>query len=106
MHSRAGLRPLSLFFFLMIRRPPRSTLFPYTTLFRSPAADGARGRNRHLPRRGAALGDRKSTRLNSSHITISYAVFCLKKKIYNLLIPQLITQLLTGFEHMRDALLH
>src|SRR5437773_6539943 len=75
----------------MIRRPPRSTLFPYTTLFRSPHV--------HLDRVGAAhpeeravlehtqqlhLGgrgqDRKSTRLNSSHITISYAVFCLKKK--------------------------
>src|SRR5439155_26752931 len=81
-----------LFFFLMIRRPPRSTLFPYTTLFRSGQRDG------HLARlRGAcALGaevvldvaraalvrreDRKSTRLNSSHVAISYAVFCLKKK--------------------------
>src|SRR5438309_3120818 len=74
----------------MIRRPPRSTLFPYTTLFRSP---GAR-RPLHRPRsraagrvmvftalslRGAFL-DRKSTRLNSSHSSISYAVFCLKKK--------------------------
>src|SRR5437879_11179359 len=66
----------------MIRRPPRSTLFPYTTLFRSaaPVSD-----DRHEPRR-AALGhrlqlrDRKSTRLNSSHRCISYAVFCLKKK--------------------------
>src|SRR2546426_3152155 len=86
----------------MIRRPPRSTLFPYTTLFRSPVLDGDRGgdRPRHEPlahraRRGcrpqgaaqthsraardAAL-DRKSTRLNSSHLVISYAVFCLKKK--------------------------
>src|SRR5256885_7574926 len=73
------------FFFLMIRRPPRSTLFPYTTLFRSPknhsgdkhahrtAVDGWR----HTP------GDRKSTRLNSSHLVISYAVFCLKKKKKN-----------------------
>src|SRR5256885_11137194 len=97
------------FFFLMIRRPPRSTLFPYTTLFRSrgraraapglqavagsPAAvrDGERAtaaRERlslHGVRRGrgarAADGeDRKSTRLNSSHLVISYAVFCLKKK--------------------------
>src|SRR2546422_9459867 len=73
------------FFFLMIRRPPRSTLFPYTTLFRS---------QRHvalafevallklLELRAARLdeGDRKSTRLNSSHGYISYAVFCLKKK--------------------------
>src|SRR6266540_6545274 len=75
------------FFFLMIRRPPRSTLFPYTTLFRSRGLScssfrcrdrttllmACRGR-RWRPR------DRKSTRLNSSHITISYAVFCLKKK--------------------------
>src|SRR5437667_5737783 len=91
------------FFFLMIRRPPRSTLFPYTTLFRSLAqlgADQVRGRLLHLLGHGSlafsgrerafgnhsvrcyksAPGDRKSTRLNSSHITISYAVFCLKKK--------------------------
>src|SRR5438132_13349734 len=80
---------LSLFFFLMIRRPPRSTLFPYTTLFRSvlrvggPPDPGSRTPDsvcervvpprRHHP-------DRKSTRLNSSHTVISYAVFCLKKK--------------------------
>src|SRR4051812_49817253 len=92
------------FFFLMIRRPPRSTLFPYTTLFRSeilaeqPPAGGAvlvphpaRGREEHLPSSlPGAQGevdilaiegiDRKSTRLNSSHMSISYAVFCLKKK--------------------------
>src|SRR3712207_7638766 len=96
-------------FFLMIRRPPRSTLFPYTTLFRSGRAAVRRhdGRGRLVRRRGrrAALapggggvrrgrraacsgparragegGDRKSTRLNSSHANISYAVFCLKKK--------------------------
>src|SRR5688572_32597298 len=68
----------------MIRRPPRSTLFPYTTLFRStdtrrsPPPRSARTTLRH----GAAwaAGDRKSTRLNSSHSQISYAVFCLKKK--------------------------
>src|SRR5256885_16317385 len=72
---------VSSFFFLMIRRPPRSTLFPYTTLFRSdqhgdyvngtwsPQADMLNSRL-----------DRKSTRLNSSHLVISYAVFCLKKK--------------------------
>src|SRR5204863_5230291 len=66
----------------MIRRPPRSTLFPYTTLFRS----RPRGRRpRRLPgsreaRRDPRLRDRKSTRLNSSHVEISYAVFCLKKK--------------------------
>src|SRR3712207_8749054 len=94
-----------LFFFLMIRRPPRSTLFPYTTLFRSPggpelggSADRrggtggedrlgrALGREGRLPHHGdrraaaRAARDRKSTRLNSSHANISYAVFCLKKK--------------------------
>src|SRR5258707_13210267 len=77
------------FFFLMIRRPPRSTLFPYTTLFRSPRLRGAPRRagvaDRLLPaggagRAGRAEGDPKSTRLNSSHANISYAVFCLKKK--------------------------
>src|SRR5258708_12125756 len=74
------------FFFLMIRRPPRSTLFPYTTLFRSPRGGGrARPARAGLRRRGPrahgqARGDRKSTRLNSSHQIISYAVFCLKKK--------------------------
>src|SRR5215475_15519742 len=65
------------FFFLMIRRPPRSTLFPYTTLFRSyprPPPHAHRGRC------GVGRKDRKSTRLNSSHVKISYAVFCLKKK--------------------------
>src|SRR5256885_2902211 len=90
------------FFFLMIRRPPRSTLFPYTTLFRSPAgreSRAVRGRSRlrgearyhhrrhevrvrdHARRRPDR--DRKSTRLNSSHLVISYAVFCLKKKKHN-----------------------
>src|SRR3712207_7304540 len=100
-------RSLSLlFFFLMIRRPPRSTLFPYTTLFRSHAGGAADPVVELRPRPGAAevghrlavgvgLGpvgeavldvggsgrlDRKSTRLNSSHANISYAVFCLKKK--------------------------
>src|SRR5438552_15847722 len=78
------------FFFLMTRRPPRSTLFPYTTLFRSPAHAGPLARPRSPPRRHRGLrrgarappcpGDRKSTRLNSSHQIISYAVFCLKKK--------------------------
>src|SRR5256885_8692237 len=88
------------FFFLMIRRPPRSTLFPYTTLFRSvfraerPAdrveefllgpvilvgSDAARRHRRHEGTESVRL-DRKSTRLNSSHLVISYAVFCLKKK--------------------------
>src|SRR5437763_9107481 len=69
----------------MIRRPPRSTLFPYTTLFRSSSACCAGDRSHlvRLTRRlgaGAATPDRKSTRLNSSHRCISYAVFCLKKK--------------------------
>src|SRR3712207_7091551 len=95
------------FFFLMIRRPPRSTLFPYTTLFRSTglsatrvgiaAGTAVRCRARHpRPERARSCGpllgsgsrqcdcelgeDRKSTRLNSSHANISYAVFCLKKK--------------------------
>src|SRR2546430_8627222 len=72
----------------MIRRPPRSTLFPYTTLFRSLVGvlPGARQGRVHVTRAGTqpadrlAHGDRKSTRLNSSHSQISYAVFCLKKK--------------------------
>src|SRR5256885_12496911 len=83
------------FFFLMIRRPPRSTLFPYTTLFRSQISITAtssrtpsisarsspkrRQRNNHEK----VHADRKSTRLNSSHLVISYAVFCLKKKKTN-----------------------
>src|SRR3712207_9036728 len=91
---------LILFFFLMIRRPPRSTLFPYTTLFRSvgqrprvrPGRVAARALRSRAGRAGAAAEpargaaraggrgrDRKSTRLNSSHAHISYAVFCLKK---------------------------
>src|SRR2546426_2989783 len=88
----------------MIRRPPRSTLFPYTTLFRSSAGEdsalhrpprracavssgtsfeGFLAAVRRCPgrARGGGIGDRKSTRLNSSHLVISYAVFCLKKKI-------------------------
>src|SRR3712207_8699750 len=93
-----------MFFFLMIRRPPRSTLFPYTTLFRSSGSVRRKRRHHWLSRapkparpsprssdaaadsrpehggRGNASRDRKSTRLNSSHANISYAVFCLKKK--------------------------
>src|SRR5476651_2859874 len=69
---------LIFFFFLMIRRPPRSTLFPYTTLFRS-APLWTPPSSRRLPR-PRTRADRKSTRLNSSHANISYAVFCLKKK--------------------------
>src|SRR3990170_5154520 len=68
------------FFFLMIRRPPRSTLFPYTTLFRSPALLSSREYPSTITRSGTPWLDRKSTRLNSSHQIISYAVFCLKKK--------------------------
>src|SRR5688572_31432224 len=71
------------FFFLMIRRPPRSTLFSYTTLFRSPQGTPRRGVNRREPASRLNFvvpSDRKSTRLNSSHSQISYAVFCLKKK--------------------------
>src|SRR5690349_22787885 len=75
---------LFFFFFLMIRRPPRSTLFPYTTLFRSsrrsPPPAGSLGRAPSTPQGWRAPADRKSTRLNSSHVEISYAVFCLKKK--------------------------
>src|SRR2546430_15612192 len=74
------------FFFLMIRRPPRSTLFPYTTLFRSAQQPGrpcgieTERFGSGGQRREARSLDRKSTRLNSSHSQISYAVFCLKKK--------------------------
>src|SRR5476649_2978015 len=68
-----------LFFFLMIRRPPRSTLFPYTTLFRS-CRDRARPEHGRVRLGARRRQDRKSTRLNSSHTVISYAVFCLKKK--------------------------
>src|SRR5438309_6231671 len=77
----------SFFFFLMIRRPPRSTLFPYTTLFRSGPVVRAEVRSGEVWNQGGpvpdardAASDRKSTRLNSSHSSISYAVFCLKKK--------------------------
>src|SRR6202044_4017909 len=74
---------LNIFFFLMIRRPPRSTLFPYTTLFRSAdmrIAYVVHDFNRHGGHSRYVAEDRKSTRLNSSHVKISYAVFCLKKK--------------------------
>src|SRR5262247_2726513 len=80
------LRPdleLVVVFFLMIRRPPRSTLFPYTTLFRSRRdrrRDPPEGEDQHDRQQDEDEQDRKSTRLNSSHLGISYAVFCLKKK--------------------------
>src|SRR5258705_10168981 len=64
----------------MIRRPPRSTLFPYTTLFRSRSCEQHALPGKHLFAPGSWARDRKSTRLNSSHLGISYAVFCLKKK--------------------------
>src|SRR5690349_21950949 len=84
-------------FYLVLRRPPKSTLFPYTTLFRSQAARqagapkfaklvvaGSRPSGAiAIEVGGALIRDRKSTRLNSSHVEISYAVFCLKKKITN-----------------------
>src|SRR6266436_1358489 len=73
------------FFFLMIRRPPRSTLFPYTTLFRSPRPGVRSGCPCRPARETPSRRDRKSTRLNSSHGYISYAVFCLKKKKTELL---------------------
>src|SRR2546429_1413667 len=79
--SSSKLHPALFFFFLMIRRPPRSTLFPYTTLFRSTrkfCSTVCVFAGVWISRRN--LTDRKSTRLNSSHGYISYAVFCLKKK--------------------------
>src|SRR5947208_3793025 len=93
----------TIFFFLMIRRPPRSTLFPYTTLFRSNRLQ------RRIPvprvhlrdpgrtRRGGQ--DRKSTRLNSSHQIISYAVFCLKKKKKRHKIMSYVVRVLTLARH-------
>src|SRR2546426_12321906 len=99
LHSFFSLLSLLLsfffFFFLMIRRPPRSTLFPYTTLFRSGAGSFVPFlKTPHAARTAAQSDDRvtsgarrrqdrKSTRLNSSHLVISYAVFCLKKKKEN-----------------------
>src|SRR5439155_24468040 len=107
-HSSSSLSILLFFFFLLIRRPPTSTLFPYTTLFRSRRVRSdqqnlrrahqhrghdfkfqrARGRDtaRRVelrPDQREVRRDRKSTRLNSSHVAISYAVFCLKKKKKN-----------------------
>src|SRR5215208_7621971 len=79
-----------LFFFLMIRRPPRSTLFPYTTLFRSAAGLAVAVMHYMQPSpSGSSAPDRKSTRLNSSHVAISYAVFCLKKKKHDCRIMKL-----------------
>src|SRR3712207_8693336 len=97
---------MTVFFFLMIRRPPRSTLFPYTTLFRSPQMRsetpgdeswiraGLKARSnldmqREELKADGCNKDRKSTRLNSSHANISYAVFCLKKKQHTAPAPPL-----------------
>src|SRR2546426_4240817 len=102
----------------MIRRPPRSTLFPYTTLFRSvlvkvrPPYGGNLGRpieDGHQAGEGEPLGmwrtgDRKSTRLNSSHLVISYAVFCLKKKkkkIYS--VTEALSSKATGDRHTQSS---
>src|SRR5256885_11719266 len=89
----------------MIRRPPRSTLFPYTTLFRSEGKVQARSQGGHciqhdadVARRTRPRTDRKSTRLNSSHLVISYAVFCLKKK------TRLILDLIAPTTHLGTAL--
>src|SRR5262245_40354507 len=84
-YSSLVLLSFFFFFFLMILLPPRSTLFPYTTLFRSLAmfAQAISSTKPTAPNKGknsAVTRDRKSTRLNSSHLGISYAVFCLKKK--------------------------
>src|SRR2546426_4744626 len=96
----------------MIRRPPRSTLFPYTTLFRSRAGPHRVADERVLrvargdQRPGAPGRDRKSTRLNSSHLVISYAVFCLKKKKKNTTPPRCtpnITRRRTAPEHTATA---
>src|SRR5437773_8999798 len=99
----------------MIRRPPRSTLFPYTTLFRSLLLEH-RGalllqRVAHRPGVGEGFGrgtlcglDRKSTRLNSSHITISYAVFCLKKKKKNITISKVSFNILLAY-HLSDPII-
>src|SRR5260221_6690660 len=99
------------FFFLMIRRPPRSTLFPYTTLFRSALelliALDVQHRARAMPSQLSGgeqqrVADRKSTRLNSSHTVISYAVFCLKKK-KRPVDPQLCAQCLHALSSQRPA---
>src|SRR5438045_5677581 len=98
---------LVVFFFLMLRRPPRSTLFPYTTLFRSCSCKRGYGRGGPAPYRwrvcGHRTGDRKSTRLNSSHLGISYAVFCLKKKTRSARKTPLGDQILKEVGWIKDA---
>src|SRR2546427_3892326 len=95
----------------MIRRPPRSTLFPYTTLFRSSpvlspvgAVVGGTRCQRAGRRRPEGYQDRKSTRLNSSHSQISYAVFCLKKKKKKKTILKVLDVDLVNHRHIRDVL--
>src|SRR5438477_7155078 len=111
---RVAWMTVLLFFFLMLRRPPRSTLFPYTTLFRSirpgfTTATHPSGFPLPFPIRVSA-GDRKSTRLNSSHMSISYAVFCLKKKNMTAIVlnsphaMQMSVSLIHPFFKMRDFL--
>src|SRR6185312_16487109 len=78
--THAQITHFFIFFFLMIRRPPRSTLFPYTTLFRSWCIQLRHHAKTNVRCSYYRILDRKSTRLNSSHDQISYAVFCLKKK--------------------------
>src|SRR3712207_8009035 len=93
----------------MIRRPPRSTLFPYTTLFRSDGAQGPpfrRGLRCNIAApRPFHLRDRKSTRLNSSHANISYAVFCLKKKLSAVPFVEAVRTRLTARDHRPCRLL-
>src|SRR2546430_4879386 len=94
----------------MIRRPPRSTLFPYTTLFRSCTGSGAKYRlmresEAYSSQSRSALArceDRKSTRLNSSHSQISYAVFCLKKKKKHKIGNEILAVNLIGTMHRQD----
>src|SRR5216684_5164699 len=92
------IRCYLLLFFLMIRRPPRSTLFPYTTLFRSRAQrSGTTYADHYSPWQERFPLDRKSTRLNSSHGYISYAVFCLKKKKKYLLMDHFEAKKITDY---------
>src|SRR5215211_8354123 len=92
--GRASYVVVVVVFFLMIRRPPRSTLFPYTTLFRSSHGITTWPTGACPPSCPISCEDRKSTRLNSSHTVISYAVFCLKKKNNNTT-PSLLDQIIT-----------
>src|SRR6204780_4709139 len=106
-----GLVPSLLFFFLMIRRPPRSTLFPYTTLFRSGRArqadNGIALQSFEIIGANSKCGaeDRKSTRLNSSHQLISYSGFCLKKSLSETNVPRTATQdVVTAGNNQNEAI--